>query len=309
MFLKKGLLKPRNATGLWLAGLVMLALLAVACGGSPNAQLPEQTGPSQEDIPANLSGNIAIDGSSTVFPITEAVAEEFGLLTEGNVRITVGVSGTGGGFEKFCRGETQITNASRPIRESEIEACNQAGIDFIEIPVALDGLTVMVNPSNDFVECMTIAELRAIWAPEAEGQVTRWSQVRPGWPDEPLHLYGPGVDSGTFDYFTEAVIGESQASRGDFTASENDNVLVQGISGDPNSLGYFGYAYYIENQGRLKAVAIDGGNGCVEPTDETINNGTYPLSRPVFIYVRQDAAEQPHIRASSESTIRKYRMP
>jgi phosphate transport system substrate-binding protein len=237
------------------------------------------------------------------------VAEEFGLLTEGNVRITVGVSGTGGGFEKFCRGETQITNASRPIRESEIEACNQAGIDFIEIPVALDGLTVMVNPSNDFVECMTIAELRAIWAPEAEGQVTRWSQVRPGWPDEPLHLDGPGVDSGTFDYFTEAVIGESQASRGDFTASENDNVLVQGISGDPNSLGYFGYAYYIENQGRLKAVAIDGGNGCMEPTDETINNGTYPLSRPVFIYVRQDAAEQPHIRASSESTIRKYRMP
>jgi phosphate transport system substrate-binding protein len=224
------------------------------------------------------------------------VAEEFGLLTEGNVRITVGVSGTGGGFEKFCRGETQITNASRPIRESEIEACNQAGIDFIEIPVALDGLTVMVNPSNDFVECMTIAELRAIWAPEAEGQVTRWSQVRPGWPDEPLHLYGPGVDSGTFDYFTEAVIGESQASRGDFTASENDNVLVQGISGDPNSLGYFGYAYYIENQGRLKAVAIDGGNGCMEPTDETINNGTYPLSRPVFIYVRQDAAEQPHIQ-------------
>lgn len=295
MFLKKHLLKLRNTPGLWLGGLVIVVLLMVACG-STAAQSPDATGPSQADIPANLSGDIAIDGSSTVFPITEAVAEEFGILTERNVRITVGVSGTGGGFEKFCRGETHITNASRPIEASEVRACNQAGIEFIEIPVALDGVTVMVNPSNDFVECMTIEELHTIWAPEAEGKITNWSQVRPAWPDEPLHLYGPGVDSGTFDYFTEVVNGESQASRGDFTASENDNVLVTGIAGDTNSLGYFGYAYYAENQDQLKAVAIDGGNGCVEPTDETINNGSYPLSRPVFIYVRQDAAEQRHIQ-------------
>jgi phosphate transport system substrate-binding protein len=295
MLLKKRLPTPRYIAGLWVAGLVIVALLAVACG-STAAQPTDATDQSQtNNIPASLSGNITIDGSSTVFPITEAVAEELGILTEGSVRITVGVSGTGGGFEKFCRGETHITNASRPIRASEIEACNQAGIEFIEIPVAIDGLTVMVNPSNDFVECMTIEELHTIWAPAAEGQITRWSQVRPNWPDEPLHLYGPGVDSGTFDYFTEVVNGEAQASRGDFTASENDNVLVQGIAGDPNSLGYFGYAYYVENQDQLKAVAIDGGNGCVEPTEETINNGTYaPLSRPIFIYVRQDAAEQPH---------------
>src|SRR5918999_2924573 len=298
MSLKKGLLKAGSTSGLWIVGLVIVALLAMACGGPTNAQPPDQADQSQPaNVPANLSGDITIDGSSTVFPITEAVAEEFGNLTGGNVRVTVGISGTGGGFEKFCNGETQISDASRPIQASEVEACNQAGIEFIEIPVAIDGLTVMVNPSNDFVQCMTIEELHTLWAPEAEGQVTRWSQVRPGWPDEPIHLYGPGVDSGTFDYFTEVVNDEAQASRGDFTASENDNVLVQGIAGDPNSLGYFGYAYYIENQNQLKAVAIDGGSGCVEPTEETINNGAYaPLSRPIFIYVRADAAEQPHVQ-------------
>jgi phosphate transport system substrate-binding protein len=299
MFLKKRLLKSGAIPGLWIVGLVMVALLAVACGftaAQPSDQTDAPDG-QPSNSPASLSGDIAIDGSSTVFPITEAVAEEFGLLTEGNVRITVGVSGTGGGFEKFCNSETHISNASRPIRASEVQACNQAGIEFIEIPLAIDGLTVMVNPSNDFVQCMTIEELNTIWAPEAEGQITRWSQVRPEWPDEPIRLYGPGVDSGTFDYFTETVNGEAQASRGDFTASEDDNVLVQGIAGDRNSLGYFGYAYYIENQEQLKALAIDGGNGCVEPTEETINNGSYaPLSRPIFIYVRQDAAEQPHIQ-------------
>ena len=287
MFLQKGILKPGITPGLWVAGLVILSLLSVACGSTAARPSDSSTG---------LSGDIAIDDSSTVFPITEAVAEEFGLLTEGNVRITVGVSGTGGGFEKFCNGETHISDASRPIRASEVEACNQAGIEFIEIPIAIDGLTVMVNPSNNFVQCMTIEELNTLWAPEAEGQITMWSQVSPGWPDEPIRLYGPGVDSGTFDYFTEAVNGEAQASRGDFTASEDDNVLVQGIAGDRNSLGYFGYSYYIENQEQLKAIAIDGGNGCVEPTDETINNGTYPLSRTVFIYVRQDAAAQPHVQ-------------
>ena len=327
MFLRKRLLKLGTIPGIWMIGLVIVALLAVACG-STTAQPSDQTeqppptntptsqstatqasatpqpsatqslatsGPSSSM--SDLSGDVAIDGSSTVFPITEAVAEEFGNLTGGNVRITVGVSGTGGGFEKFCNGETQISDASRPIETSEIQACQQAGIEFIEIPVAIDGLTVMVNPNNEFVQCMTVEELHTIWAPEAEGQVTRWSQVRPDWPDQPLRLYGPGVDSGTFDYFTETVNEEAGASRGDYTASEDDNVLVQGIAGDPNSLGYFGYAYYVENQGQLKALAIDGGSGCVEPTEETINNGSYaPLSRPVFIYVRQDAAGQSHVQ-------------
>ncbi len=248
-----------------------------------------------------LEGDIPIDGSSTVFPITEAMAEEFGIATDGNVKITVGVSGTGGGFKKFCAGETVISDASRPIKQSEVDLCAESGIEYIELPVAIDGLSVMVNPSNDFVECMTVEELHTIWAPEAEDAVTKWSQVRDGWPDEDLRLYAPGVDSGTFDYFTETVNGESQASRGDFLPSEDDNVLVTGIAGDRGALGYFGYAYYAENADRLKLVAIDGGNGCILPTDETINNGTYaPLSRPLFIYVAADALDQEHIRAFVE---------
>ena len=250
---------------------------------------------------ADLSGDISVDGSSTVFPITEAMAEEFGHATDGNVRITVGVSGTGGGFKKFCAGETHISDASRPIKQSEVDLCAENGIEYIELPVAIDGLSVMVNPANDFVECMTVDELHAIWAPEAEGQVMKWSQVRAGWPDEDLRLYAPGVDSGTFDYFTETVNGESQASRGDFLPSEDDNVLVTGISGDRGALGYFGYAYYAENADRLKLVAIDGGSGCITPTDETINNGTYsPLSRPLFIYVTEEALDQPHVKAFVE---------
>jgi phosphate transport system substrate-binding protein len=246
---------------------------------------------------AGLRGEINIDGSSTVFPITEAVAEEFGKLTRGKVRVTVGVSGTGGGFKKFCNGETDLANASRPILPSEVELCARKGIEFIELPVAIDGLTVMVNPQNSFVQCMTVAELRTLWAPEAEGKVTRWNQVRPGWPDRAIQLYGAGTDSGTFDYFTEVINGKAKASRGDYTASEDDNVLVQGVSGDSDSLGYFGYAYYKENARRLKAVAIDGGSGCVTPTEESINNGNYaPLSRPLFIYVRRDSATQPQVR-------------
>jgi phosphate transport system substrate-binding protein len=240
---------------------------------------------------------ISIDGSSTVFPITEAVAEEFGKLTSGKVRVVVGLSGTGGGFKKLCNGETDISNASRPIKASEAELCTKEGIEYIELPVAIDGLTVMVNPQNSFLQCMTTAELRAIWAPEAEGKITRWNQVHPQWPDQPLRLYGPGVDSGTFDYFTEVINGKAQASRGDYTASEDDNVLAQGIAGDKDSLGYFGYAYYIENTAQLKAVAIDSGTGCVNPTEKVINDGTYaPLSRPLFIYVRKDAAAQSHIK-------------
>ncbi len=276
------------------AAVFMLILAVVSCGGdgTPKDAPDGANGAGLGD----LKGDIHIDGSSTVFPISEAVAEEFGILTRGNVRVTVGISGTGGGFKKYCDGETDIANASRPIKATEVELCTRAGIEYIEIPVAIDGLTVMVNLSNDFVECLTIAELHTMWATEAEDTITRWNQVRPGWPDEPLRLYGPGVDSGTFDYFTETVNGEAQASRGDFTASEDDNVLVQGISGDKNSLGYFGYAYFSENQARLKAVGIDGGSGCVLPTDETIQNGAYtPLSRPLFIYVTETARVQRHI--------------
>ena len=282
---------------LLLAG--VLALAVAACGGEDAMGVPtETTAPAQA---AGLSGDIDIDGSSTVFPITEAMAEEFGNATGGNVRITVGVSGTGGGFKKFCAGETVISDASRPIKQSEVDLCAENGIEFIELPVAIDGLSVMVNPANDFVECMTVDELHTMWAPEAEGQVTRWSQVRAGWPDEEFNLYAPGVDSGTFDYFTETVNGESQASRGDFLPSEDDNVLVTGISGDSSSLGYFGYAYYAENADRLKLVSIDGGAGCITPTDETINNGSYaPLSRPLFIYVSADALNQPHVKAFVE---------
>jgi phosphate transport system substrate-binding protein len=234
---------------------------------------------------------ITIQGSSTVFPISEAVAEEYGILTRGEVKVSVGVSGTGGGFKKFCAGETVITNASRPIKANEAEMCAESGVDFIELPVAADGLTVMVNPGAEFVDCMTIDELHIAWSPEAEGMVTNWNQIRPDWPDQKLQLYGPGVDSGTFDYFTEVVNGQAQASRGDFTASEDDNVLVHGISGDKNSLGFFGYAYYAENAGKLKALSIDGGNGCVEPNEFTINDGSYaPLSRPLFIYVSKSSS-------------------
>ena len=244
----------------------------------------------------SLSGDIDVDGSSTVFPITEAVAEEFGILTDGNVRVTVGVSGTGGGFKKFCNGETQVSDASRPIKASEVQLCADAGIEYIEIPVAIDGLTVIVNKDNTWTQCMTVEELNTMWAPESEDVVTQWNQVRPDWPDDDMEMYAPGVDSGTFDYFTETVNGEGGASRGDFTASEDDNLIIQGVSGGKNGVGYLGYAYYIENADKLKAVEIDGGNGCVAPTDTAINDGTYaPLSRPLFIYVRADAASTPHI--------------
>ena len=238
---------------------------------------------------------IQIDGSSTVYPITEAMAEEFQGAAGGKYRVTVGISGTGGGFKKFCRGETHISDASRPIKESERAACADAGIEFIELPVALDALTVMVNPDNDWVDYLTVDELKKIWEPAAQGQVTNWSQVREGFPDRPLTLYGAGVDSGTYDYFTEAVVGQEGASRGDFTASEDDNVLVQGIASDPNALGFFGLAYYIENQDKLKAVPIQppGGGDPVAPSVETARDGSYqPLSRPIFIYVSKQAADE-----------------
>jgi phosphate transport system substrate-binding protein len=245
--------------------------------------------------PATAQQTIEIDGSSTVYPITEAMAEEFQSESGGKYRVTVGISGTGGGFKKFCRGETHISDASSPIKESEREACKAAGIEFIELPVALDALTVMVNPENDWVDHLTVDELKKIWEPAAQDTVTNWSQVREGFPDRPLTLYGAGTDSGTYDYFTEAVVGEEGASRGDFTASEDDNVLVQGIAFDQNALGFFGLAYYVENQDKLKAVPIQppGGGDPVAPSVETARNGSYqPLSRPIFIYVSKQAADE-----------------
>jgi phosphate transport system substrate-binding protein len=229
---------------------------------------------------------IQIDGSSTVFPVTEAVAEDFQKAKKGKVKVTVGIAGTGGGFKKFCRGETDISNASRPILKAEIDSCKQAGVQFIELPVAYDALTVIVNPKNDWVKALTVADLKKMWEPGAQGKVTTWNQVRSEWPNNPLKLFGPGADSGTFDYFTEAVVGKAKSSRGDFTASEDDNVLVQGVANDRNALGYFGFAYYTENQSRLKAAAIDAGKGPVLPSAKTVEDGTYqPLSRPIFIYV------------------------
>ena len=242
-----------------------------------------------------LRGTVSIDGSSTVFPISEAVAEEF-LAVQPRVRVTVGVSGTGGGFKKFLAGEIDINDASRPIKMKEVKQASASGIGFIELPIAYDGLSVVVNTKNDWVDHLTITELNKIWQPGSS--VKRWSDVRDGWPEKEIQLYGPGTDSGTFDYFTETINGKSGASRPDYTANEDDNALVRGISGDEGSLGYFGYAYYAANKDKLRVVAIDGGKGPVAPTETTINNGTYaPLSRPVFIYVRPDALDRKEVRA------------
>lgn len=239
---------------------------------------------------------IKIDGSSTVFPISEAFAEEFQIQKRGKVRVTVGVSGTGGGFKKFCRGETDISNASRPISESEMKACREAGIRYIELPVAYDAITVVVNPKNDWVGTMTVADLKKMWEPSAQGVVTQWKQVRDEWPDEEMMLFGPGADSGTFDYFTEAVVGKSKASRGDYTASEDDNTLVQGVERNKNGLGYFGFAYYAAHKDKMRAISIDGGKGPVAPSLENVVNGTYsPLSRPLFIYVKESSMADPAV--------------
>jgi phosphate transport system substrate-binding protein len=236
---------------------------------------------------------IQADGSSTVFPISEAMAEEFQKANPG-ARVTVGLSGTGGGFKKFCRGETDISNASRPITAAEQKACKEASVEYIELPVALDALTVIVHPSNDWASELTVAELKKMWEPEAQDKVKSWNQIRASFPDKPLKLYGPGVDSGTYDYFTAAVVGKEHSSRGDFTASEDDNVLVQGVAGDPNALGFFGLAYYEENAGKLKAVKIKANDAAagVEPSVDNARSGKYqPLSRPIFIYVSKKSAE------------------
>ena len=240
---------------------------------------------------------IKIDGSSTVYPVTEAVAEEFQKAKKGKIKVTVGISGTGGGFKKFCRGETDISDASRPILKAEMASCKRAGIQYYELSVAYDALTVMVNPKNNWVTSMSVAELKKIWEPTAQGKIMNWNQVRPNWPNAPLKLYGAGADSGTFDYFTEAITGKAKSSRGDFTASEDDNVLVQGIANDRNALGFFGFAYYVENQDKLKAVSIDGGKGPVMPSAKAVEDGTYqPLSRPIFIYVNKKSAEKSEVK-------------
>lgn len=245
---------------------------------------------------------IKIDGSSTVYPITEAVAEEFQKENR-NVKVTVAISGTGGGFKKFVRGEIDISDASRPIKSSEMADCKANGIEFIEIPVAFDALSVVINPSNTWVTEITVQDLKKMWAPEAQGSITKWNQIRTNWPDMPLKLYGPGGDSGTFEYFTEAVVGKAKSSRGDYTASEDDNVLVQGVTGDKGALGYFGYAYYVENKDRLKAVPVVNKSGKpVGPSPESVKDGSYnPLARPIFIYVNAKSyKEKPEVKAFVE---------
>jgi phosphate transport system substrate-binding protein len=265
------------------AGLA-LALALAACGGG-NEEAANGGGD-------GVSGEVVVDGSSTVQPLTAAAGELFAEQEPG-VNVSVATSGTGGGFEKFCQGQTDISNASRPIKDEEAAICEENGVEFTELRVATDALTVVTSAENDFVDCLTIEELNTMWAPESEGKVTTWKQVNPEFPDEELELYGPGTDSGTFDYFTDEVNGEEGASRSDYNASEDDNVLVQGVSGSPNAIGYFGYTYYEENADSLKAIEIDSGDGCVAPSAEAAADGTYtPLARPLFIYVADKAYDE-----------------
>jgi phosphate transport system substrate-binding protein len=274
----------------------VLALGLAGCGKSEQQQQAGQAAGSAPSGPAFVK----VDGSSTVFPITEAVAEEF-QKTNKNVKVTVGISGTGGGFKKFCAGETDISDASRPIKPTEVEACGKSGVEYIELPVAYDGIAVIVNPKNTWAEHMTTAELKKLWEPEAQGKIKKWSEVREGWPDKEIHLFGAGVDSGTYDYFTEAINHKEHASRGDYTSSEDDNVIVTGVVNDELALGFFGFAYYDQNKAKLKVVPVDdgkadNGDGPIAPTPETIEKGTYqPLSRPIFIYVSKKALSRPEI--------------
>lgn len=271
---------PRTNKTFLFNAVAAATLLAVAMSGKAQAQQI-----------------IKVDGSSTVFPITEAVAEDFQKANKG-IKVTVGIGGTGGGFKKFCRGETDVSNASRPILKKEMEDCAKAGIKYIELPIAFDALTVVVNPKNTFLKSITIEELKKIWEPAAQGKVKTWKDVNAAWPETPLKLYGPGADSGTFDYFTEAVVGKAKSSRGDYTASEDDNVLVQGVSRDVGALGYFGFAYYVENKGKLKSVPVVNPKtkAAVEPSADNVAANTYvPLSRPLFIYVAAKSLEKPEV--------------
>jgi phosphate binding protein len=310
------LLRNRPIALVCLLALIAAAGLVMACGGdddnasatATHTAAPTSTaaGATSTATPvtidySSLSGDIVVDGSSTVYPITQAAAEEFGSLAP-NVRASVGIAGTGGGFKKFCAGETDISDASRPISPTEVQLCADENIQYIELPVAYDGLSVVVNKNNAFVDCLTVAELKKMWEPAAQGTVTNWNQIRSSFPDKPLALYGPGTDSGTFDYFTEAINGKAKDSRGDYQASEDDNVLVQGVSGDENALGYFGFAYYVENSDKLKLVKIDPGTGnCLAPSFEAIQNASYqPLSRPLFIYIKKEAAARPEVKGFVE---------
>jgi phosphate transport system substrate-binding protein len=286
--------RTRACELLWVTTTALVpAISLTACGGS--SQQPPATGQPAPQV-------IQADGSSTVYPITEAVAEEFQKANPGT-KVTVGISGTGGGFQKFCRDEIDIADASRPIKATEVEACGKAGVQFVEIPVAYDGLAIVVHPKNTWASSMTVAEVKKLWEPAAQGKITRWSHIREGWPDREIHLFGAGVDSGTFDYFTEAIVGKEGQSRGDYTSSEDDNVIVQGVTGDEFSLGYFGYAYYEENKDKLKLVPIDDGNdangkGAIAPSPDTVKDGTYaPLSRPVFVYPRVKSLDRAEIRS------------
>jgi len=258
-----------------------------ACGGSNSA-----------GGDGEISGEVVVDGSSTVQPLTAAAGELFGEEQSG-VNVSVATSGTGGGFEKFCQGQTDISNASRPIKPEEKAICDEKGIEFKELRVATDALTVVVSKDNDFIECLTTAELKKLWAPESEGKIKTWDQINKTYPKEDIDLYGPGTDSGTFDYFTDEINGEEGASRADYNASEDDNVIVKGVGGSKNALGYFGYTYFEENASKLKAVQVDSGDGCVTPSAKTSADGTYtPLARPLFIYVAKKAYDsKPQVSA------------
>lgn len=279
-----------------------LALSLAACGGAPQASNSPAAGESPaagaSPAAAEATATVKVDGSSTVFPISEAMAEEF-MKVNTSTKVIVGSSGTGGGFKKFCAGETDISNASRPIKTEEIELCKKGNVEYVELPISFDGLSVVVNPKNDFATCLSVDQLKKMWEPAAEGKVKSWKDVDPKFPDKPMTLYGPGTDSGTYDYFTKAITGEEGKSRGDYTPSEDDNVIVQGVSGDEGSLGFFGYAYYEANKDKLKLVEIKGKSGkCVAPSAASIADGSYePLSRPEFIYVRKDALSRPEVKA------------
>ena len=264
-----------------------ILLIIVGCGsGDAN----------KESMSSDLSGDIKIDGSSTVYPVTEAVAEEFRNIHP-KVRVTVGVSGTGGGFKKFGRGEIDISDASRPIKEKEAAICEENNIDYLELSVAYDGLAVIINPENDWVDFFTVEELNKIWHPDAQNKLMYWNQIREDWPNEEIHLFGPGTASGTYDYFAEVICGKKVGTRGDYTASEDDHVLVQGVATDKYGLGFFGLAYYEENKDKLKLVGVDNGNGAILPSMETVSNGTYnPLARPIFIYANNSAKDRNEVK-------------
>jgi phosphate transport system substrate-binding protein len=275
-----------------MTGVIISALLVVLSLGHAMSPM---------EAYAQSTSLVKIDGSSTVFPISEAVAEEFQKSTRGTVRVTVGVSGTGGGFKKFCRGETDIQDASRPISSDEMEECRKHGIQYFELPIAFDAMTLVASPKNTWLHAITLPELKRMWEPSAQGKIAVWKQVNPAWPDEPLKLFGAGSDSGTFDYFTEAIVGKAKASRGDYTASEDDNTLVQGISADKGAIGYIPYAYYPPNKQKLKLIGVDNGQGPVLPSRETVENGSYrPLSRPLFIYVSKKSAERTDVKSFVE---------